>query len=142
MTDVYTPNWVEKYWKLIQLVVILSAIFLVASVFWFLSIGPVGLFSYAVMIIYIVFSSSPPGGTAKQRFDRDKHRLSLYIQIIEDVISVSENPLETFQDLISHFVSIKRFSESDLSLIISHFAGRADEIGQEVRRLVREEEAS
>ena len=100
-----------------------------------------------VILLFVLLRSSrseetsgPSGGTAKARLDRDRLRLSLYIEIIGDILAASESPVETFHELIAYFVSIKRFTDTDLSLILSHFAGRADEVGKEVRKLIRDGE--
>jgi hypothetical protein len=96
-----------------------------------------------MLLMYLGFGIliyGPPGEKAKERLAHDRFRLGVYIDIIGDTLAVSESPAETFHDLIRYFISIKRFTDEDLSLIMSHFAGRVDEIGEEVRRLVREDE--
>ncbi|MFW9833213.1 MAG: hypothetical protein ACFFEK_04405 [Candidatus Thorarchaeota archaeon] len=140
MSEKYEPSWIEIHWKHIQLTIIVSGLSIIVLIFWFILEEPFALASFSILIVYIVLFSTPPRGIAKERLDQDRLRLSLYIEIIGDILAASESPVETFNDLIKYFVSINRFSEDDLSLIISHFADRADSVGVEVRRLLKENE--
>lgn len=149
MSDVYEPMWVEAHWKQLRIVLAVIAVTIIFLVFLSIAIIsqeslvtiPILVLGYAIIIaIYSILKSSPPGATAKERLDRDRLRLSLYIEIIGDILAASESPVETFHELIAYFVSIKRFTDTDLSLILSHFAGRADEVGKEVRKLIRDGE--
>jgi hypothetical protein len=148
MSDYYEPGWVEIHWRQLQIVIAVVVVALIILFFQIVTIISdmeiyyILLLGYAIIAIYSIYRARPYGGTAKERLERNRFRLSLYIKIIGDILAVSDSPVETFHDLITHFISIKRFTDEDLSLIMSHFAGRADEIGDEVRRLVREDEGS
>lgn len=137
MSQKYQPKWLEYHWKQVQLIMLITCLPL-SFLLFLIDIYPISMLLLYIGIGILIYG--PPGGTSKERLERDRFRLSVYIDIIGDALAVSEFPVETFHDLITHFISIKRFTDEDLSLILSHFAGRADEVGQEVRRLVREED--
>lgn len=91
------------------------------------------------MVISMLLIFSIIGPVKGDPYDKTKD-LGSYISLTESMLYRSDTPVEEFQYLIYRFVTLDKLSQGQTDTILRHFAGRADNVGVEARRLLRDEE--